>query len=153
MALIFLDLQIIDEKSLIKKYQKEILKLKQELEQLKRGITEQPYLVASDQDLVSLKQQVLLLFKVDKLELLSVPKTQDYIDIICSLVYLLINLCCYEFSLPLGLCKKFFHFFIHINLGCRKCHSPVSGPKTCMKPIAYHPKCFLHHTAVRKYVS
>lgn len=50
--------KIIDEKSLIKKYQKEILKLKQELDQLKRGITEQPYLVASDQDLVSLKQQL-----------------------------------------------------------------------------------------------
>eukprot|EP01018_Ginkgo_biloba_P005090 Gb_35641 [translate_table: standard] len=53
--------KIMDEKSLIKKYQKEILSLKQELEQLRRGMTERPYLLASGQDdLVTLKQQFYL---------------------------------------------------------------------------------------------
>ena len=48
-----------DEKSLIKKYQKEISCLKEELQQLKRGMMEKPYLVASDQeDLVNLKLKV-----------------------------------------------------------------------------------------------
>ncbi|XP_057836682.2 kinesin-like protein KIN-7E, chloroplastic isoform X2 [Cryptomeria japonica] len=51
--------KIIDEKSLIKKYQKEIQNLKQELDQLKRGMTEKHYLVAPGQDdLVTLKQQL-----------------------------------------------------------------------------------------------
>ncbi|KAH9321253.1 hypothetical protein KI387_015892, partial [Taxus chinensis] len=51
--------KIMDEKSLIKKYQKEILNLKQELDQLKRGMTEKHYLVAPGQDdLVTLKQQL-----------------------------------------------------------------------------------------------
>lgn len=48
-----------DEKSLIKKYQKEISCLKQELEQLKRGMMENPYMAPSTQeDLVNLKLQV-----------------------------------------------------------------------------------------------
>lgn len=48
-----------DEKSLIKKYQKEISSLKLELQQLKRGIMENPYMAASTQeDLVNLKLQV-----------------------------------------------------------------------------------------------
>ena len=52
-----------DEKSLIKKYQKEISCLKQELHQLKRGMMENPYMAASTQeDLVNLKLQV---FAVD----------------------------------------------------------------------------------------
>lgn len=52
-------LQIIDEKSLIKKYQKEISSLKQELLQLKRGMMENPNVAAStDEDLVNLKMQV-----------------------------------------------------------------------------------------------
>lgn len=51
--------KIMDEKSLIKKYQKEISCLKEELEQLKRGIVEKPYTVAPDQeDLVNLKRQL-----------------------------------------------------------------------------------------------
>lgn len=48
-----------DEKSLIKKYQKEISILKQELQQLKRGMMENPLAKASNQeDLVNLKLQV-----------------------------------------------------------------------------------------------
>ncbi|XP_020250523.1 kinesin-like protein KIN-7E, chloroplastic, partial [Asparagus officinalis] len=51
--------KIVDEKSLIKKYQKEISCLKEELQQLKRGMMEKPHLVASDQeDLVNLKLQL-----------------------------------------------------------------------------------------------
>lgn len=48
-----------DEKSLIKKYQKEISSLKQELHQIKRGMMENPSVDASTQeDLVNLKLQV-----------------------------------------------------------------------------------------------
>ena len=48
-----------DEKSLIKKYQREISCLKQELQQLKRGMVENPYMMGSNQeDLINLKLQV-----------------------------------------------------------------------------------------------
>ncbi|XP_048227360.1 kinesin-like protein KIN-7C, mitochondrial isoform X2 [Ricinus communis] len=51
--------KIMDEKSLIKKYQKEISCLKQELQQLKRGIMANPHMAASAQeDLVNLKLQL-----------------------------------------------------------------------------------------------
>lgn len=51
-----------DEKSLIKKYQKEITFLKQELQQLKRGMMDNPHMAASSQDdLVNLKLQVCVL--------------------------------------------------------------------------------------------
>jgi len=51
--------QIIDEKSLIKKYQNEIRCLKEELEQLKRGIVSVPELVdIRGDDIVLLKQKV-----------------------------------------------------------------------------------------------
>ncbi|KAL2585737.1 hypothetical protein AAZV13_13G012600 [Glycine max] len=51
--------KIMDEKSLIKKYQKEISELKQELQQLKRGMVENPNMAASSQeDLVTLKLQL-----------------------------------------------------------------------------------------------
>ncbi|CAM6110678.1 unnamed protein product [Calypogeia fissa] len=51
--------RILDEKSLIKKYQKEISSLKQELDQLKRGILEKPFVVTtSHEDLVTLRQQL-----------------------------------------------------------------------------------------------
>ncbi|KAH8515877.1 hypothetical protein H0E87_004340 [Populus deltoides] len=51
--------KIMDEKSLIKKYQKEISCLKQELHQLKRGMMESPYMASSTQeDLVNLKLQL-----------------------------------------------------------------------------------------------
>ncbi|XP_010268983.1 PREDICTED: kinesin-like protein KIN-7C, mitochondrial [Nelumbo nucifera] len=51
--------KIMDEKSLIKKYQREISSLKQELQQLKRGMMENPYLVSSNQeDLLNLKLQL-----------------------------------------------------------------------------------------------
>ncbi|KAL9449776.1 hypothetical protein AB3S75_011661 [Citrus x aurantiifolia] len=51
--------KIMDEKSLIKKYQKEITFLKQELQQLKRGMTDNPHMAASSQDdLVNLKLQL-----------------------------------------------------------------------------------------------
>lgn len=51
--------KIMDEKSLIKKYQKEISILKQELQQLKRGMMENPLVVAPNQeDLVNLKLQL-----------------------------------------------------------------------------------------------
>ncbi|CAL5386934.1 unnamed protein product [Camellia sinensis] len=51
--------KIMDDKSLIKKYQKEISCLKQELQQLKRGMMENPYMMASNQeDLVNLKLQL-----------------------------------------------------------------------------------------------
>ena len=46
--------QIIDEKSLIKKYQKEISSLKEELDQLKRGVLAG----VSHEDIIVLKQQV-----------------------------------------------------------------------------------------------
>ena len=52
--------QIIDEKSLIKKYQNEIRCLKEELEQLKRGIVTVPQLNDMvEDDIVLLKQKVL----------------------------------------------------------------------------------------------
>lgn len=52
-------LQIIDEKSLIKKYQNEIRLLKEELEQLKRGIVTVPQLTDIGEDnIVLLKQKV-----------------------------------------------------------------------------------------------
>ena len=48
-----------DEKSLIKKYQKEISSLRHELEQLRQGMMESPYMAATKQeDLVNLKLQV-----------------------------------------------------------------------------------------------
>lgn len=52
-------MQIIDEKSLIKKYQSEIRCLKEELEQLKRGIVTVPQLndIVED-DIFLLKQKV-----------------------------------------------------------------------------------------------
>jgi hypothetical protein len=51
--------QIIDEKSLIKKYQKEISCLKEELQQLRRGMTGNGCILPTDQeDLVNLKLQV-----------------------------------------------------------------------------------------------
>ncbi|KAK8984848.1 hypothetical protein V6N11_020161 [Hibiscus sabdariffa] len=51
--------KIMDEKSLIKKYQKEITSLKHELEQLRQGIMESPYMAATTQeDLVNLKLQL-----------------------------------------------------------------------------------------------
>eukprot|EP00250_Pteridium_aquilinum_P014494 c22026_g2_i1 orf=310-4080(+) len=51
--------RILDEKSLIKKYQKEITVLKQELDQLRRGMFDKPYLVGTAQeDLLSLRQQL-----------------------------------------------------------------------------------------------
>ncbi|XWS25109.1 hypothetical protein CRYUN_Cryun27aG0042700 [Craigia yunnanensis] len=51
--------KIMDEKSLIKKYQKEISSLKHELEQLKQGMMESPYMAATTQeDLVNLKLQL-----------------------------------------------------------------------------------------------
>ncbi|KAH7424863.1 hypothetical protein KP509_11G028200 [Ceratopteris richardii] len=50
--------RIIDEKSLIKKYQKEISLLKQELDQLRRGMFDKSFFNATAQeDLVSLRQQ------------------------------------------------------------------------------------------------
>lgn len=51
-------MQIIDEKSLIKKYQYEIRSLKEELEQLKRGITTVTPLKDDGDDIVLLKQKV-----------------------------------------------------------------------------------------------
>ncbi|KAF7837562.1 myosin-6-like isoform X2 [Senna tora] len=51
--------KIMDEKSLIKKYQREIHDLKQELQQLKHGIMENPNVaVSSQEDLVNLKLQL-----------------------------------------------------------------------------------------------
>ncbi|KAK7377451.1 hypothetical protein VNO80_02876 [Phaseolus coccineus] len=52
--------KILDEKSLIKKYQREISELKQELQHLKRGMVENPNMVAtsSQEDLVTLKLQL-----------------------------------------------------------------------------------------------
>lgn len=56
---LYVYIQIIDEKSLIKKYQREITSLKEELQQLKRGMMETPNIPASTQeDLVNLKLQV-----------------------------------------------------------------------------------------------
>lgn len=52
-------LQIIDEKSLIKKYQNEIRSLKEELDQVKRGIVTIPQLKdAGEDDILLLKQKV-----------------------------------------------------------------------------------------------
>ncbi|XP_059301748.1 kinesin-like protein KIN-7K, chloroplastic isoform X2 [Lycium ferocissimum] len=50
--------KIIDEKSLIKKYQNEIRRLKEELEQLKRGIVTVPQMKDSGEDLLLLKQKL-----------------------------------------------------------------------------------------------
>ena len=48
-----------DEKSLIKKYHKKISELKQELQQLKRGMVENPNMATSSQeDMITLKLQV-----------------------------------------------------------------------------------------------
>lgn len=48
--------QIIDEKSLIKKYQKEISTLKEELDQLKKGML----VAVNPEELVTLRQKVFL---------------------------------------------------------------------------------------------
>lgn len=48
--------QIIDEKSLIKKYQKEISTLKQELDQLKKGML----VAVNPEELMTLRQKVFL---------------------------------------------------------------------------------------------
>lgn len=59
MLVTFVKLQIIDEKSLIKKYQNEIRCLKEELDQLKRGIDTVPQLKDTGGDhIVLLKQKV-----------------------------------------------------------------------------------------------
>lgn len=55
-----MNVQIIDEKSLIKKYQNEIRCLKEELEQLKRGITVPKMKDSADGDILLLKQKVIL---------------------------------------------------------------------------------------------
>jgi len=56
-------LQIIDEKSLIKKYQTEIRRLKEELEQLKMGIiTGTPSKDTGEDNIFLWKQKVLLFF-------------------------------------------------------------------------------------------
>lgn len=56
-----MNVQIIDEKSLIKKYQYEIRCLKEELEQLKRGIITVPQIKDSAEgDIMLLKQKVIL---------------------------------------------------------------------------------------------
>lgn len=56
-----MNVQIIDEKSLIKKYQNEIRCLKEELEQLKRGIVPQ-IKDSADGDILLLKQKVIFFF-------------------------------------------------------------------------------------------
>lgn len=53
-------MQIIDEKSLIKKYQNEIRSLKEELDQLKRGIVVPRLTNKGEDDIVLLKQKVWL---------------------------------------------------------------------------------------------
>lgn len=59
LANIFMPMQIIDEKSLIKKYQNEIRRLKDELDQLKRGIVSgTPLKDSGGDDIVLLKQKV-----------------------------------------------------------------------------------------------
>jgi len=56
-------LQIIDEKSLIKKYQTEIRRLKEELEQLKMGIiTGTPSKDTEEDNIILWKQKVLCCF-------------------------------------------------------------------------------------------
>ena len=57
---ILIKMQIIDEKSLIKKYQNEIRCLKEELGQLKRGIVVPHLTNKGEDDFVLLKQQVWL---------------------------------------------------------------------------------------------
>ena len=60
----FFYLQILDEKSLIKKYQKEIITLKEELEHLKQGMIDKNHAnVSSDgqqKDIIILRKQVCL---------------------------------------------------------------------------------------------
>ena len=61
----FTALQIIDEKSLIKKYQNQIRSLKEELDQLKRGIVTDSVPQLKDiagEDIVLLKQKVNFLY-------------------------------------------------------------------------------------------
>ena len=53
-----MSLQIIDEKSLIKKYQHEIQRLKDELEQMKRGVVSIQPKETGEVDFVLLKQKV-----------------------------------------------------------------------------------------------
>lgn len=54
-----INLQIIDEKSLIKKYQHEIRTLKEKLEQIKRGGVAVPHLKHTEgDDIVNLKHKV-----------------------------------------------------------------------------------------------
>jgi centromeric protein E len=60
--------QIIDEKSLIKKYQREISTLKLELDQLRRGML----VGVSHEELMSLKQQVRTFPKTFILKILTV---------------------------------------------------------------------------------
>ncbi|XP_024544970.1 kinesin-like protein KIN-7C, mitochondrial [Selaginella moellendorffii] len=50
--------KILDEKSLIKKYQKEITSLKQELEQLRKGMVGKPFVEGTNDDVIQLRQQL-----------------------------------------------------------------------------------------------
>lgn len=60
-------MQIIDEKSLIKKYQNEIRILKEELEQLKSGIVVVPqFKDTGGDDIFLLKQKVVSLFRISR---------------------------------------------------------------------------------------
>lgn len=77
-----MNVQIIDEKSLIKKYQNEIQSLKEELEQLKRGIETVPQLKDNEgDDIVLLKQKVCLWATLEK-ELVNL-----LFDLVASLAY------------------------------------------------------------------
>ncbi|XP_027148439.1 kinesin-like protein KIN-7C, mitochondrial [Coffea eugenioides] len=60
--------KIMDEKSLIKKYQKEISSLKQELQQLKRGMENKSLMAPTQEDLVNLKLQVKLQSRLEEEE-------------------------------------------------------------------------------------
>ncbi|GMP96849.1 hypothetical protein CsSME_00045321 [Camellia sinensis var. sinensis] len=78
--------KIIDEKSLIKKYQNEIRCLKEELEQLKRGIVTLPQLKdAGEENIVLLKQKVPLYY-VGFVVSPQVPTFQLFLMLICNLV-------------------------------------------------------------------
>lgn len=81
--------QIIDEKSLIKKYQREISLLKQELDQLRQGML----VGVNHEEILTLKQKV---FIIPELYFCILIVAQAFSDCVTGLYLLL--LCCYMSS-------------------------------------------------------
>jgi hypothetical protein len=77
-----LSVQLVDEKSLIKKYQREISSLKQELDEFRRGMIGG----ASQEEIMILRQQVCFIFL-----LRDRTKQQKFVRHLCKCLILLVS--------------------------------------------------------------